>query len=556
MDQEIQELILQLNREAMNYLKLDQTEHAVKTLKYAQEVLDKQPSPQNLKLHGITLNNFGCFYKKIQKPNVALKYLKKALDKESVEPVDKVNLAGTLINICAIFSQLGKHQQALMHSLRALGLLKDLESASQNYLTTVVIAYHNTGVEYEFLGNLRDAVDCYKDALDLARDHLGEAHSLTVSMKKSYGDALEKLEKVEVRNAGKLQRRTLLGFSRSEKRNHQVSPVVGTGVKKRKVSVRIEKVVVREEVRTDVNVKDLEHVRFLTGDRLQPMHPLKELTRKMRTTGDFAKDHTNSNIPSKSNTRGSSRCKMRDNSQINGLKQASKTAKTHFDIQKSEKTQHPDTFTNLNEPIDQSKPDLLHQLLNKSHKKSQNSPKSLKKTKQNLKPRKVSPPPNFKLKTYANPLIIETSPSKSFTTYSKIEPSQKPKYSPEANIEWIKKPENIEKFKVLEEFIKHEDELQSASSAIPANYKNLLTSQTHSHKRPPLTITKAIFRGYLHRKIELNKISSIIKIQKTVKMHQCRRIYKDIKQAILFIQSVYRGYSTRKKLASHSTVHI
>src|SRR5574343_1533119 len=130
MDQDIQEFVLQLNREAMNYLKEGEFALAVKTLKDAHHVLNNQPGPQNLKLLGITLNNFGCFYKRIHKPNVALKYLSKAVEKESIEPVDQVNLAGTLLNICAIYSQLGKHQQALTHSCRALALLQDVQSTS------------------------------------------------------------------------------------------------------------------------------------------------------------------------------------------------------------------------------------------------------------------------------------------------------------------------------------------------------------------------------------------------------------------------------------------
>lgn len=539
MDPDIQELILQLNREAMNYLKLDQFENSIKTLKYAQEVLNKQPGPADLKLLGITLNNFGCFYKKVMKPNVALKYLTKALTKESVEPVDKVNLAGTLINICAIYSQLGKHQQALKHSLRALALLKEIERGSQNYLTTVVIAYHNTGVEYEFLGCVREAVDCYRSAWELARDQLGEGHSLAGSMKKSFELALAKLEKAGVKILDREQRRTLLGFCRSEKRNQLVSPVASRGVKKRKEVGRNEKGGKDEIVKVYENVKDLEHIRFLTGDRLQPMHPLKQLSRKMRTTGDFAKNTTNSNISRKSNTRGSSRCKIRDTSQTNDLNQVSHTISSPLNIQKPDNPHHKETFITLNNPIQPINPAYPENIQNKS----ENSPKSLKSLKQVPKPRKFSPLPSDKYKTRSKPSTTPTKPPL-------IEPKMH-KTPPESYHEWMKKQENIEKFETLEEFIKHENELESDPSPIIEN----LESPSFPNTNPEL-ITKSLFRNYLHRKTELTKINSIIKIQKTIRMHQCRSIYKDIKQAVIFIQSVYRGYSTRKKLSKHTSVLI
>ena len=61
------------------------------------------------KLLAITLNNIGCYYRRIDKPNVALKYLKKALEVEVFSLDDKASVAGTHLNICAIFSQLKKY---------------------------------------------------------------------------------------------------------------------------------------------------------------------------------------------------------------------------------------------------------------------------------------------------------------------------------------------------------------------------------------------------------------------------------------------------------------
>ena len=163
-DNELEEFILHLNRDAMNHLKDDNFSLALKTLQEADKMLKTVDSNSNHKLQAITLNNFGCFYKRVNKPNVALKFLNKACENESIEPIDNVNLAGTLLNICAIYSQLGKHDIALENGCKALHLVEKCESASPNLVSTLIIGYHNTGVEYEFLNYLKEAVECYKSA--------------------------------------------------------------------------------------------------------------------------------------------------------------------------------------------------------------------------------------------------------------------------------------------------------------------------------------------------------------------------------------------------------
>ena len=163
-DNDLEDFILNLNRDAMNHLKEENYSLALKTLHDAEKMLKTIDSNSNHKLQAITLNNFGCFYKRINKPNVALRFLKKACEKESVEPIDSVNLAGTLLNICAIYSQLGKHDLALEHGCKALQLVEKCEISSPNLASTLIIGYHNTGVEYEFLNCLKQAVECYKSA--------------------------------------------------------------------------------------------------------------------------------------------------------------------------------------------------------------------------------------------------------------------------------------------------------------------------------------------------------------------------------------------------------
>ena len=157
--------ILDLNRNAMSMLRDSKFSKALKSLKQASSLLKTLDNPEKkLKLQGITLNNFGCYYKRTNKPNVALKYLTKAHQTENIASVDSVNLAATHLNMCAIYSDLGKHDLALEQGLKSLELLKNTTGNSANLISTLVIGYHNTGVEYEFLLNFKDALECYKAA--------------------------------------------------------------------------------------------------------------------------------------------------------------------------------------------------------------------------------------------------------------------------------------------------------------------------------------------------------------------------------------------------------
>ena len=73
----------------------------------------------------MTLNNFGCYYKKKRKPNAALKYLKAALNLEKADRgITKVELAGTYLNLCAIYSGLSRHMDAVKNAVKAIHLLK------------------------------------------------------------------------------------------------------------------------------------------------------------------------------------------------------------------------------------------------------------------------------------------------------------------------------------------------------------------------------------------------------------------------------------------------
>ena len=151
----------------------------------------------SIELKAITYNNMACYYRRIGKLQTALTYLQQALMLENrIERSQTV--ADTHLNICAVYSQLGnklilnnikqllafnelgKHDLAKEHIIISIILLQEeflaiwlpkknekSEVASQreekesgevdatknvqDRIAVLAIAYHNLGVEYEFL---------------------------------------------------------------------------------------------------------------------------------------------------------------------------------------------------------------------------------------------------------------------------------------------------------------------------------------------------------------------------------------------------------------------
>jgi tetratricopeptide (TPR) repeat protein len=143
-------------------------------------------------LRAVTYNNLACYYRRQNKLRTALKYLEKALQLNS-SASDAVNRASTHLNLCAVLSQLGRHAVALEQAQAALILLQEqlfsqmiapLSSGRNgpglpdlaDKIAVLSIAYHNAGVEQEYLRRYEAALESYSKAAELADAHLGPDH--------------------------------------------------------------------------------------------------------------------------------------------------------------------------------------------------------------------------------------------------------------------------------------------------------------------------------------------------------------------------------------------
>ncbi|CAG9316338.1 unnamed protein product [Blepharisma stoltei] len=187
---ELESYILELNKKAMT--NLDSPKESLQFLQEAEKILLDGANPEisnmqnRLKLTSITFNNFGCYYKRTKQPNVALFYLKQAFKLEVQTYSDPAAIASTQLNICAINSQLGKHDIALNYAIQALSLLKDIENSDENLaenaVTTLIVAHYNVGVENEYLQKFDHALEHYQKGYDFALKHLGPSNQLTENL--------------------------------------------------------------------------------------------------------------------------------------------------------------------------------------------------------------------------------------------------------------------------------------------------------------------------------------------------------------------------------------
>ncbi|CAE8607966.1 unnamed protein product [Polarella glacialis] len=187
-------LAIGYNTLGMKHLKDGNTEISCKFFEKAEALTDPanlhMTADSRLVLRAVTYNNMGCFYKSFGKLHTALQFLKKAETIENRSAGKCQNPAGTHLNLCALLSQMGKHQEALQHGEKALKLLEvagptqhsadGLAAAgSTNTESLVCVAYFNMGAEYEHLKKRNEALWAYQRAYESCLTELGEEHPLS-----------------------------------------------------------------------------------------------------------------------------------------------------------------------------------------------------------------------------------------------------------------------------------------------------------------------------------------------------------------------------------------
>jgi hypothetical protein len=197
--QQCKDLSDSLNGVALRYLQSEDLDAAYGLLRKAEVLTGNEDL-----ISAVTYNNLACYYRRKGRLRIALQYLQRALRIETNSSA-VVNPAGTRLNLCAVLSQLGKHEEALQHAQASVILLQeelvaqsssvDLAVAHKtspellNKMAVLSISYHNMGVEHEHLKSIESAVDAYQKGADIARFYLGENNEITKTLSKSLSAA-------------------------------------------------------------------------------------------------------------------------------------------------------------------------------------------------------------------------------------------------------------------------------------------------------------------------------------------------------------------------------
>ncbi|OQS00171.1 hypothetical protein THRCLA_06178 [Thraustotheca clavata] len=203
---------------AMTYLQQENFGIVLELLKKAEILTERHPAAR-----AVTLNNFACYYRRQGNLHKALTNLTQALAIEA-KLDDVPNRADTHLNMCAVLSQLGRHQAALEQAHSALILLQEeLFASNPNNLdgkldrvAVLGIAYHNVGVEQEFLKKPELSVHSYKKGAEVTAKYLGETHGIVVTLNNSLVIAQRSVE------AGKGKRIGGDGISRFAKMKNSI----------------------------------------------------------------------------------------------------------------------------------------------------------------------------------------------------------------------------------------------------------------------------------------------------------------------------------------------
>ena len=131
--------VISYNKQAMNALKNEQMEVAYNLLSQAERILHRKPVSNMPKLLSLTYNNFGCFYKRENDCLTAIQYFHKSISEGSKGKQNSLNIAGTHLNLCTIYSMVEEHPQALSHGLKALKLLAVCVQESESYIFSLII---------------------------------------------------------------------------------------------------------------------------------------------------------------------------------------------------------------------------------------------------------------------------------------------------------------------------------------------------------------------------------------------------------------------------------
>ncbi|CAK79361.1 unnamed protein product (macronuclear) [Paramecium tetraurelia] len=240
---------------AMIFLQKEKFDASLEFLKKADML-----AQSSTRYKAITYNNLACFYRRNGKLRSALQYLQQALEIE-IRQETAPSLADTHLNMCAVLSQLNRvrnviqqHAEALEHALISVVLLQDEflmkppdqkmeqsqnqdqksgEQKMKDRVAVLAIAYHNLGVEFEYLKRFDEAIQTYQKAVKFGELHLPPDHQLIGNLKNVLGNAQEQINQQRAKDSNKRQQKELQSRNQNKRKLVEVEATYKQNNKKK-----------------------------------------------------------------------------------------------------------------------------------------------------------------------------------------------------------------------------------------------------------------------------------------------------------------------------------
>ena len=157
---EYEQIILNSNKAALQLLKVSDFPSAKTYLDTCLNIISTKPLPNSKKLLGITLNNYGCYYKRQGLLEKSLKLFHKSVQASTQAGS---NVSETFLNISNVLSQNSNHEEALKAAFNAI---KSLNPDKRN-TKLAVLAYKAMASEFKFLGLMKESQRMFEKAENL-----------------------------------------------------------------------------------------------------------------------------------------------------------------------------------------------------------------------------------------------------------------------------------------------------------------------------------------------------------------------------------------------------
>lgn len=572
----IESSIILSNKSAVENLRKEKYDHAIFFLNQALlTAKGMKDSDVKANLLSMTYNNLGCYLKRLNKLPQALEYFKKSSDLSNKYESSIANVTCSHLNISKIYSEQGNHELALRHGLKSLFLLRHNFATKHNLVSSLIIAYQTVGIEYKYLNQLTDCVECFETGLNLSLKQLGKNHEVTLALKKSLQEVSGRPEKRSQSNQSKKIENPR---GRSAKLNKIPSKTSeGSSIQGVRTRENILRRVGRREIKAAIFIQQWWKKKFWVLKRRKREAALviqrwwkgiirRRMMRKSRTRE--VKRTIVKKIRSQGVKEAETRNMINEKEQklMNGsskiLEEIKRSENKRKEMKKSENLDEREEFRQKLKELNEKKSDRgktadgvkgrnkvgdpVKQLGNSFEKPPRHeTPKRIRVQEPKVPEKQVhKSTESIKENNKPEDLLKQVKEINIENTDKIVENQEKMQNDNKNNNKIVEHQEGMQNdIKNTNEIVEHRGKIQATEEKLKKIQSDLREDSQQSPEKPK-NVKKNFLQG---RRADItHQINSLIKIQSFMRMVPVKLLYKKLKKSAIKIQSVYRAHLIRK----------